>query len=213
MQSSNQLNPGGREARADTPEMGPGSAVVPKQREEPSGKPATSPSLVNPAQRPLSIERPDRSDRTDCPLSHSDEYKMLREEIMQHMRDISRAQTWAVVAGGATYAWLVTHRELLTGPWRYAWFISPVIALACAVINLEVDYRMRHIAKYLQRIEEAEFGQDAEAPGWEHYKRAHRSSDLFGNLLGIVLWIVAVAGSFAVSWFCLGLPTLPASPK
>lgn len=144
-------------------------------------------------------------------LSHSDEYKMLREEIMHHIETQSREQIWAVVGAGAVYTWVVTHRELMIGPWRYAWFIAPVIIFACALHNLELSYRVNHIAGYLRRIEAIEFPQDADAPGWEHYKRRHRLSDLFGASLGILLWGVAVVGSFAVSWYCLSLPSLPPS--
>jgi hypothetical protein len=138
---------------------------------------------------------------------------MLREEIMQHMKGLTQAQTWAVVAGGAVYGWLMTHREMLTGPWRFAWFLPPFIGLACSIISIETDYRIAHLAAYLRRIEECAFGQDSNLPGWERYKRHHRSSDKFGNLLGVVLWTVAIIASFALSWFCMGLAPLAVSAK
>jgi len=212
MEPPSQLNPAGREIPAEPRETGPDAAPT-KQREEPGGKPGTSPQLEKLPPQQANMDRAERAPSASGQVSHSEEYKMLREEILQHMRGLTQAQTWAVVGGGAVYAWLMTHRELLTGPWRYAWFIPPVIGLACSIISLETDYRIRHVAAYLRRIEEAAFGKDSEVPGWEHYKTAHRSSDTFGNLLGAALWVVAIAGSFALSWFCMSLPTMTAAPK
>jgi len=107
--------------------------------------------------------------------------------------------------------WLT--REKLIGFGRYAWFIPPVIGVGCALINIELNWRISQVAGYLQRIEKAAFGDDKEAPGWEHYKRSHRSGDLFGNILGIALWLLAFAGSVWLSWYCYTLPPLLLAPK
>jgi|SRR5579883_3246684 len=192
----------------------PLDAPRPQPSEEPTRNLATTPPANVPPPRLLTGD--DHSEKvvpSPSQLSHIDEYKMLREEIMQHMKGLTQAQTWAVVAGGAVYGWLMTHREMLVGPWRFGWFIPPFIGVACSIISLETDYRIAHIAAYLRRIEESEFGQDSNLPGWERYKRHHRSSDKFGNLLGVALWTIAIIGSFALSWFCMGLPPHAASLK
>jgi len=134
----------------------------------------------------------------------SDEYKCLREEMMQHMRDMSRIQMWAVVGAAAIYTWLATNisdKKLAPSTWRFAWFIAPVIISVCCLRGLEILVRIKHLGAYLLRLEEAAFPQGCAVGGWEHHKREHKGSDRFGHILGTALWAAAVLGSFALSWW------------
>ena len=141
-----------------------------------------------------------------------DEYKCLREEMMQHTRDLSRIQMWAVVGAAAIYTWLAVNmsdKKLSPSTWRFAWFIAPVIISVCCLRGLELLVRIKQLGAYLLRIEEAAFPQGCPVRGWEHHKLGHHGSDVFGHILGTVLWIVAVAGSFVVSWLLWRQPPPP----
>lgn len=141
-----------------------------------------------------------------------DEYKCLREEMMHHMRDLARIQMWAVVGAAAIYTWLAVNmsdKKLSPSTWRFAWFIAPVIITVCCLRGFELLVRMKYLGGYLLRIEEAAFPQGCPVRGWEHHKLDHRGSDLFGHILGTVLWIIAVAGSFGLSWWLWRQPPTP----
>jgi hypothetical protein len=212
MQPSIPANPDKGGPIVDVPQKEHVAAVGSTQQKdtnEKSGRTTGSPSTGELTPEAPKTGVPDKPTGGGSLLSHSDEYKMLREEMMQHIAVLSRTQIWAVVGVGGVYTWLVTHRELVAGPYRYAWFIAPVIMLACALINLELTLRINHIAGYLRRIEDIAFAQNADAPGWEHYKGVRRSSDVFANILGVVLWAAGVLVSCAISWYSLSLPSLP----
>lgn len=133
---------------------------------------------------------------------------------MQHMESLSRTHTWGVVGVGAVYTWLFTNRGVLVGPWRYAWFIAPLIIAACAFLNLELTLRIRHIAKYLIKIEEVAFSGDANAPGWERYRSRHGLLDWGGHVVAALLWTLAVLWCFWLSWHYSDLPpSIPLMPK
>jgi hypothetical protein len=141
-----------------------------------------------------------------------DEYKCLREEMMHHMRDLARIQMWAVVGAAAIYTWLAVNmsdKKLSPSTWRFAWFIAPVSIFVCCLRGLELLVRIKQLGGYLLRIEEAAFPQGCPVRGWEHHRLDHRGTDLFGYILGTVLWIVAVAGSFVLSWFLWRQPPPP----
>jgi hypothetical protein len=135
----------------------------------------------------------------DSEISLLDQYKMLREEVMQYMRETYNTQVAAAIAAASVYAWLLLHKKDV--PSRAVWFIAPCVILVGALRSFELTLRIRSIASYLRRIEEVACGTDTQLPGWEHFKSAHRWIDISANVWAIIIWGLEFVGSIAASWY------------
>jgi hypothetical protein len=100
-------------------------------------------------------------------LSHSDEYKLLREEVMQIIREIYRTEFWTGIAIGGLYSWLIEHKAEVKSP--EVWFLGPVIVLIYGVRCLGLLGHMNRIGSYLKEIEKHSFGDDKSLPGWHWF--------------------------------------------
>jgi len=134
-------------------------------------------------------------------LTHLEQYKMLREEIMHHIKEISRLESWGAVAVASVYTWLLLNDKSISR--RYLWFIPSCIILICATRCYISTARIYMIAKYLARIEEAEFGKDSHLPGWERYLRRpdSRALSTASFIAAALIWTIIFATSMTVSWF------------
>jgi hypothetical protein len=119
-------------------------------------------------------------------ISHAEQYKMLRDEIMQSCHEIHRIEIWAAVAAGGIYAWALSNKERI--PSRYVWFIVPFLLFVCALRCFELTAQIRRIAIYLRRIESAAFKNDAQLPGWETYRSKHRPMENLLDLTAGTFW-------------------------
>jgi hypothetical protein len=135
----------------------------------------------------------------DTQLSHLDQYKMLREEIMHHMQEAARTEFWGVSAAGAIYAWLILHKDVSP---HAAWFISPCVILFCGLRVLSITLRMRSVAEYLRRIEKVAFDQESALPGWERYLDRQVGHFRFFSpaFNAIAFWTLMVIASALISW-------------
>ena len=135
-------------------------------------------------------------------LSHLDQFKMKHDEILQHMRDISRLEVAAIVASGAIYAWLLVNKDKALVP-APAWFIAPIIIGLCGLKCLEISVRIRLIAKYLRCIETDAFGKEEkqDLPGYERYNYNLRGYDRMVLSIWGGMWVVVFGLSFWASWF------------
>jgi len=133
-------------------------------------------------------------------LSHLDQFKMKHEEILQHMREISRFEIAAIVGSGAIYAWLLLNKSLAP---RAAWFIAPIIIALCGLKCLEISIRIRIIAEYLRRIEVDAFGKDEnqDLPGYERHNYNLRSYDRTVLIIWGALWGLLFVFSLSASWY------------
>ena len=136
----------------------------------------------------------------DNQLTDLDQYKMLREELMQHFREVYRTEISGAIAVGAVYTWLLLHKQGITP--RAIWFIPPLVIFVCAIRCLALAISIKVIAGYLRRIEEAAFGQDDILPGWERYisERGRRRLLLSFYVFAAVAWGLMFAGSIIASW-------------
>ena len=132
-------------------------------------------------------------------LTHMDQYKMLRDEILQHIREINQTQNAAAIAVAIFYTWLLLHKTEVETPWL--WFIGPCVVAFCAFKSLDLTVRIRIVAGYLRKIEEEAFGSGARLPGWERHiaQRSLRWYDIGMVVLTAVVWIAAAVLSIAVS--------------
>lgn len=134
----------------------------------------------------------------DSKLSHIDQYKMLREEIMEYTREIYRTEVYVAFAVGSIYTWLMLHTDGIKTP--IVWFIAPCLIFLSAIRCLIFVVRIKSIGRYLRRIEEVAFGKEARLPGWEQYKGGFNRLDIFDNIIATLAWVLAFAGSIIISW-------------
>jgi hypothetical protein len=140
-------------------------------------------------------------------ISHAEQYKALREEIMLYIQQVYRTELSAAVAVGATYAWLLVNKSsaapVIKVP-AIVWAIPPFLIflslVRCSLLVLE----MKRIAIYLKRIEEAAFGSDPQLPGWERFKVSKMGSSFDKKTIATAgfLWVTA---QVATVWFSLAM--------
>jgi hypothetical protein len=137
----------------------------------------------------------------NIPLFHSDQYKMLREEIMMCIRETYRTELSAALAVGVAYTWLLLHKSDAAAP-RIAWFVPSFVLFVSAIRCLTLTVQIRIIASYLRRIEENTFGSDQHLPGWERYMLSGQKRWFINiaNIFAVGVWILAILGSAAASW-------------
>jgi hypothetical protein len=136
----------------------------------------------------------------DTQLSHLEQYKMLREEIMQNIREIYRTESVTAIAAAAVYTWLLLHRQDVT---RVAWSIPPFLIFVATIRLLNLSIQINFVAGYLRLIEKAAFGNDTKLPGWERYTSAgaHRRFSAICNTVAGIVWVIVLVGSTVASWF------------
>jgi hypothetical protein len=136
----------------------------------------------------------------DTKLTHLDEYKTLRDEIMLCQHEIHRTWLWATIAAAAAYTWLPLHKSDIQFP-GYAWVIPPLLLIFCAMRNVFFRLRIRWISQYLEEIEEDAFGQDKKLPGIGHFKRNRvYKADRYSFYGAIIVWLVLIVFSTVLSW-------------
>lgn len=132
-------------------------------------------------------------------LTHSDQYKMLRDEIMQNIRVMDSIQYVAAGGTAAMFTWLILNRGDI--PSSLLWFVPSIFLAFCALKYIDLNKGIWQIGAYLSLIEEAAFAGDP-IPGWERYKKTHKLS-LYDKILFVVnatAWLVFAVGSLVLSF-------------
>jgi hypothetical protein len=161
-----------------------------------AGQPSST-SVMSEKPHASSVDSPGKTATDQCILSHADQYKMLREEIMFRQQEINRVQAWAVITVGAVYAWLLTHPQ--NPVLSYAYYLVPFLLMLCALHTGESTLRIMHIARYLTRIEEAAFGPSQKLPGWERYKRSRNGIAVISSAAMAFAWAAMITASIIVA--------------
>jgi hypothetical protein len=133
-----------------------------------------------------------RNDASGLGLSHGDQYKMLREEIMQRMKDIHQTEIFGAIGLGIVYSWLILHNTAASSP--ILWFIGPSIVVLGAISCWVNVFEIWRIGAYLAQIEEIAFADDKKLPGWERYQKSsarERRLVRFHLSLSVTIWICA----------------------
>lgn len=133
-------------------------------------------------------------------LTHLEQYKMLREEVMQIIRTTDAVQYAAALSTAAIYTWLIINKDKVLSNWL--WYVAPFLIMFCALKSADLTYRIWQIAKYLTRIEEASFAQDSPLPGWEKYKLGHKLAryDKIETAATFIFWLLLLVGSIVLSY-------------
>lgn len=133
----------------------------------------------------------------DKPEFHLEEYKMLREEILQDVREIYRTEVLAAVAGVSVYTWLMSHNKTYV-PYL-AWFIPPFVLLVSIARCADRTFRITTIGRYLKSTEKVVFKHDASLLGWEHYKASRPWIGRSSVIIATVVWTIVFMASVMVS--------------
>jgi hypothetical protein len=131
-----------------------------------------------------------------------EQYKQLRDEIIQYVREIFQTEIYGGIAVASVYTWLLSHKhDLLV---RAVWFIPPCLILIGAVHCLMLTFRIKHIGRFLKHLEQAAYGQHAKSFGWEHYKTdAHHWVDTTDEVIATIAWALVFVGSVLISYLFL----------
>ena len=128
---------------------------------------------------------------------HLAQYQMLREEIMQYIRDLGHALLMAFIGVGTAYTWLLLHHGTLIP--RILWFVPSCIILVCGFRSVDLSLRIKAIAKYLRSVEEEILGNDAKVRGWER-SQCFKSFGMMSSVLATSLWLIGFLGTIILSY-------------
>ena len=133
--------------------------------------------------------------------THQDQHEMLREEIVQHYRDISQTELSCSIAVGAIYAWLLTNAKDTTHSGA-VWFLAPCVVLASGIRCWILAAHLWRIPRYLRLIEKRAF-QDSETPGWERYLEGENKQRVTRTSVVVAAcgWILALLLTTTSSWY------------
>jgi hypothetical protein len=129
-------------------------------------------------------------------LSNLEQYKMLREEIMQHMSEMYRTDFWGAAAIATVYSFLFSKAH--SGD--LMWFIPPVVLFVAGVRVCVIFRRMQLIGKYLELIEEDTFTVDSKLIGWQRYL-SEEGREKPTVLIAICIWFVVLVAAFFASFY------------
>lgn len=93
-------------------------------------------------------------------LEHETQYRMLREEILDQIRETRRLENWTLGALALFYTWLLTHGAAAGG--RSVYWLAPPMVFLAAVRCWVTLARIAEIAAYLREIEILAFGRVTE---------------------------------------------------
>jgi hypothetical protein len=127
---------------------------------------------------------------------HLEQYKMLREEVMQHMREMYRTEFWGAAAIAAVFSFLFSSKQPAG---NLMWFIPPLVILVCGVRTRVLFGRIRLISTYLQKIEKEVFAFDPKLPGWERYLKDNAGVDVI--ITATCIYAFALVGALAASLY------------
>ena len=131
-------------------------------------------------------------------ITHLEQYKMLRDEIMYHTRGMDALKTTGAAAAAAIYSWLLLHPgEARAAP--EIWYLPPAVLVYCGVEFLERYRRIAASAEYLSLLERDAFDDDPLA-GWERFKTG-RGLRLYDRLLTAVASLLYFCGTVAAVYF------------
>ena len=134
-------------------------------------------------------------------LTHADQYKYLREELLLHIQSVKQTEFAGAIAAGTVYAWLIINKQDL--PSSVLWLVGPGVILLCGIRCLALTILIRQMAGYLRLIEEESFGNVPKLVGWErHLTRLDQQIFIWGSVAASVfLWSLAILLALGASWY------------
>jgi hypothetical protein len=121
-----------------------------------------------------------------------EEFKALRQEILQKVDAISKLEVLAIGGAATVYAWLAT--RALSNP--VVWFIPAMFPILGGMRCFFVGRQIRMAGDYVQSLEKRlrpECLPDLGVHGWEGYIRLPHVHEKFIDRISPIFWWVFVA--------------------
>ena len=141
-------------------------------------------------------------------ITHLEQYKMLREEILWSMKEISRLEVFGLGATASLYAWLLTHRGAVRAD---VMTVVPSLILGiCALRVYDLTRRIGDIGTYLGLLEKDAFLRADEPMGWERYKVKGPTEltryDRVKSGVSAAIWCALIVACPIMYWFARPVP-------
>jgi hypothetical protein len=135
-------------------------------------------------------------------LPLAQQYELLRNEMLVHIKQINTLELGAAISIGATYAFLITHKTDV--PCWGMWFIPQILILLFGIRCVAHTWEMKRIGEFLLTIEETAKNQSDSFLGWEHFKKSgrHWLHDWVTMTISAFIWIAAFVVTL-ISSLCL----------
>jgi len=135
-------------------------------------------------------------------MNQLEQYKMLREEILLYIKQMFLTESWAAIAVGAVYTWLLVHKDTSPQVPSLVWAIPPFVLILGAVRCVHLVMEMHRIGRYLRNIEQAAFGDDLKTPGWERFKQSENRHwfDKIQEIIAGLMWVAGIIAAVLFSW-------------
>lgn len=140
---------------------------------------------------------------------HMEEYKALRTEILEDIKEINNFLIYAALGSSAVFVWLSTAGKGKIDPLLYigAWWMPLIVCLSCVLRAARVANQIKILAEYIMSIEEKFAYEDIK--GWESFLRqrklalgvnmSYKSRKIVSAVLLIINILVAIAGSYSAA--------------
>lgn len=119
------------------------------------------------------------------------EWKELRDEAISLAHETRKLEQLAVVATGAVYAWVATHKLEMGAVWILPWFIPVLFAAAGALRSWAIAKQIGHMSAYLTEIEK----ELSAGGGWETFFSTRRG---YLYRTAVTFWTLLLVVTIAV---------------
>lgn len=124
---------------------------------------------------------------------HAEQYKMLREEIIFHVKETRKLEIYAVTAIYGLYAWLIANNGDV-----FSFFLATPIPILGAMRSNVSLKRIKEIAAYQRKLECFLFStyptEIKIPPGWENYFNSIETKSSLTNIAK-GFWIIVIAST------------------
>ena len=125
------------------------------------------------------------------------EFKGLREEIMECIKESRSLERNALLASGAIWAWAIANKTQAV--YQPLLLVPPLIAILSALRAWSLWKHLGHLSNYIQKVEIAFSVPDS--LGWERVFSA--STDYSKSTSAIVFWVLLVIATI-IAALCYG---------
>lgn len=130
---------------------------------------------------------------------HLEEFKLLRTEVLETIKEIPSIERLSLLMTGAIWAWIFTNTEHIDKSMSvYFAFIPFVISTLFLLRVSALKAKIKTLGGYLKKLE-SEYGK--ENLGWEAYLES-RGSEIFSRFT-VVFWGIQITGNFMLGIFLI----------
>jgi len=129
---------------------------------------------------------------------YREEYKAMRQEMLQHIKQVRQVELYALIGPPTTFAWLVTH-PMGTVPKQLICYLPSGIVLIAALECFFLVWRVSQMSHYLKTVER-HFRDSRNPEGWEtHVLRVHANRQI--QFWAAIAWLAYLVLNLAFGWW------------